>query len=94
LAFVFFVMLIVRRRFRHLFNPKLIVVGGFSALSLIFYMSALRLTYVSYIISVKRMSIVFAIALGALFFREKDLLRRLAGGAITLAGIILLALWK
>jgi len=94
LSLVFLILILVKRRTGRLFNRKLAVVGLTSALSLMFHMTALKMTYVSYMISVKRTSIVFAIVLGFIFFKEKDVVRKVAGGAIVLCGIVMLALWK
>lgn len=93
-AGVLLLMILVKRRARGLLNRRLAVVGITSSLSLMFHMTALKLTYVSYVISVKRTSIVFAIILGFIFFREKNVSRRVTGGAIVLCGIMMLVLWK
>ena len=87
-------IILEKRRTGRLFNRRLAVVGVTSALSLMFHMTALKMTYVSYIISVKRTSIVLAIILGFVFFKEKNVFRRVTGGVIVLCGIVMLVLWK
>jgi drug/metabolite transporter (DMT)-like permease len=69
------------------FKKELLVIGTLSALMISFHMIALKLVYVSYMISVKRSSMLFSIILGALFFKEKDFSKKIAGGMIMLAGI-------
>ncbi len=46
----------------------------------------------SYVVSMKRLSIVFNILLGAFFFKEKDLVQNLFAAAIMVAGAVLIAL--
>ncbi len=65
-------------------------VGIFSGLTAIFQMTAISLTHVAYVISVKRTSALFGIAWGKLFFKEAETRRRFIGGAIMLAGTILI----
>ncbi|MFH1833279.1 MAG: EamA family transporter [Candidatus Levyibacteriota bacterium] len=72
-------------------NLSLLTISLASALSLAFQMTAISLALVSYVISIKRTSILITIILGALVFREKGLKERLIGGIIMIAGIILIA---
>jgi len=67
-------------------------VGVFSGLSLLFQMIAINLTLVSYVISVKRSTILFAVMFGYLFFKEKDIRSRLLGALLMLAGILVITL--
>jgi drug/metabolite transporter (DMT)-like permease len=89
-----FTILIARGRLRGIFDFRVAIVGCCAALSLIFYVTALKMTLVSYLISVKRTSILFAIAYGVIFFGEKNLLRSIIGGVIAVAGVVILAIWK
>ena len=52
------------------------------------HMLALSLTQVAYMISVKRLSLVFGVLYGHLMFREEGLRERLAGTLLMLAGIV------
>ncbi|MFW6044597.1 MAG: EamA family transporter [Planctomycetota bacterium] len=53
---------------------------------------ALEAGLVSYVISLKRLSILMNIAIGALFFDEEDLLQNLFAGSIMVAGAALITL--
>lgn len=64
----------------------LLLLGCFAALRQISQVSALELTLTAYVISIKRLSIVIGMILGALLFREETGPARLAGAAIMVAG--------
>jgi drug/metabolite transporter (DMT)-like permease len=51
---------------------------------------ALDLTNVSYMIAVKRLSLLMGIVYGHLLFREEGLRERLAGGGLMVAGVVLI----
>jgi len=72
---------------------KFLTIGFFSALMIVTHFMALGLTQVAYMISVKRTSLLFSILYGRLLFGEKDIRARLAGGALMLAGVALIALF-
>jgi uncharacterized membrane protein len=55
-------------------------------------MSALNLTLVAYVISIKRTSAVLAVLWGMLFFGESDIRQRFIGASIMLAGLVLITL--
>lgn len=75
-------------------TPGWLLAAGFmEAVGLVCQMYALPLTLVSYVIAVKRLSIVFAVVLGALFFREPDVLFRLPGALIMVAGVFFIAVF-
>jgi uncharacterized membrane protein len=65
----------------------------FSAAALICQMTAISLTLVAYVISVKRMSIMFGVIFGALIFKEQGLRERLAGVIIMQAGVVVILLF-
>jgi drug/metabolite transporter (DMT)-like permease len=71
----------------------LLVIGMFSAAALICQMTAISLTLVAYVISVKRMSIMFGVIFGALIFKEQGLRERLAGVIIMQAGVVVILLF-
>lgn len=66
-------------------------VGGFNALSMIFYMQAIQLALVAYVVSVKRLSILFGILWGHIFFRETSIRQRFAGASLMLAGFVVIS---
>ena len=72
--------------------PRLLLIGIFSALMVITHFLALRLTEVTYMTSVKRLSLVFSVILGRVFFHEEYFTQRLVGSLIMLLGVILIIL--
>ena len=68
------------------------LVGVLASLRSIFQMAALSMALVSYVISIKRTSVVFTILLGFLLFREKGISERLLGALIMLGGVFLILL--
>lgn len=74
-------------------NIKWLVLLGFLvSLELFFHMTALQLSLASYVISLKRTSVLFSIILGAIIFKEKNIKSRLVAGLIMLAGVIIISL--
>ena len=59
---------------------------------LILQMRIIQLTLVSYVIAIKRLSIVFGVLFGYLIFKEKNIKERLAGASIMVAGAVLILL--
>lgn len=52
--------------------------------------TAYRIQIVPYIIAIKRMSIILVVLYGTLIFKEKEILRRLAGAGLMVSGAILI----
>ncbi len=71
----------------------LVLAGTLEALGLFCQMHALPLTQVSYVISVKRLSIIFAVLLGAMVLKEPDLRHRLPGAALMVIGVFFIAVF-
>ncbi|WP_428564924.1 MAG: EamA family transporter [Solidesulfovibrio sp. DCME] len=71
----------------------LAVAGLLEAVGIVCQMQALPLTQVSYVIAVKRLSIVFGVLLGAAVFREPDLRHRLPGALLMVAGVFFIAVF-
>ena len=67
--------------------------GCLEAIGLFCQMHALPLTQVSYVIAVKRLSIIFGVLLGAAVFREPDLAHRLPGAAVMVVGVFFIAVF-
>lgn len=74
-------------------NCLLWLIGFFYALTLGFQFKAYSLTQVSYVISVKRLSLLISIVYGWIFFNERNIRERLLGGILMLAGVILIAIF-
>ena len=54
---------------------------------------ALTMNLVAYVISIKRLSVLFAVLIGGLIFKENNLAKRLAGAAIMVAGMALIVIF-
>ncbi|MDH4231654.1 MAG: DMT family transporter [Nitrospirota bacterium] len=72
------------RRFRSLVLP-----GFFYALMVLTHMTAMKLTKVAYMISVKRASLLIGIIYGYIFFREKHIESRFTGALLMFIGFLL-----
>lgn len=68
-------------------------IGLCYALMAITHNLAIRLIEVSYVVSVKRTSLIFGVLYGWILFRETNLWERLLGGTVMLAGVTLIALF-
>ena len=69
----------------------LAVQGLLFAAMFIVQMEAIRRALAAYVISIKRSGAIFTVLLGALLFGEPRLRDRLAGAAVILAGVLLIA---
>lgn len=78
----------VIRQHRWELGGLLLIAAGSAAAQFLAY----GLTYVSYVIAVKRLSAVLSVLAGAYFFQEKGLRERLLGASVMVAGVILLSL--
>ena len=67
-------------------------IGFFSALTIIFQMIAISLTLVAYVISIKRVSVVFGVLWGRFFFKEIGIKERLIGALVMVLGVVLITL--
>jgi drug/metabolite transporter (DMT)-like permease len=65
--------------------------GLFEALGSLTNFLAVQETHVTYMISVKRLSLLFAVLFGWLFFKEKNAGARLLGGSVMVLGVMLIA---
>jgi len=68
-------------------------IGLSSALELPFHMYAIQLALVSYVISIKRTSIIMSVLFGYFFFKEKNIKKRLIGAAVMVVGVLLITLF-
>lgn len=74
--------------------PGLIVASGLlEAVGLLCQMHALTMTLVPYVITVKRLSVIFGVVLGALVFREPDVAHRLPGAMLMVLGVFFIAVF-
>lgn len=70
----------------------LLPVGLFTALTFIFQMTAINMTLVAYVISIKRTSVIMSVFWGYLIFKEKGLKERLFGSVLMIIGVVLITL--
>jgi uncharacterized membrane protein len=73
-------------------RPAHLLVAGLMALMIVTHFMALALVETAYMIAVKRLSILFGILLGAMFFAEGRLARNLAAGGLMVGGVALIIL--
>jgi drug/metabolite transporter (DMT)-like permease len=73
--------------------PLYLFIGGSIASLTILQPVALSMTQVSYMIAVKRTSLLFSIGYGYFMFRETRVKERLLGGAVMVAGLIVMAVF-
>jgi uncharacterized membrane protein len=71
---------------------KLVPIGFFCALTVIFQMLAVNLTLVAHVIAIKRTSTVISVLWGFLVFKEAGFKERLLGAGIMVAGVLLISL--
>lgn len=69
---------------------RMFLPGVLDGLSLICGFLAMQMTLVSYFISVKRLSVLFAILYGYVFFKETDIVSRLLGAILMLVGFVII----
>ncbi len=69
----------------------LLPIGLFTALTLLCQMTALTLTIVPYVISLKRTSAFFSVILGFIAFKERNIKSKLLGAILMVIGIFLIS---
>lgn len=69
----------------------LILFAGLSSLGQLAAMNAFSLTNASYAVAVFKLSTLFTVILGAVFFKEKNIKQRFVGASVMVAGTILMA---
>jgi drug/metabolite transporter (DMT)-like permease len=69
---------------------SLLPIGFFLALGIASQMTAIEMTLASYVISIKRTSILIGSIYGFLFFSEKDIKARLTGALVMVLGVFLI----
>jgi uncharacterized membrane protein len=74
-------------------NALWLALGGLTtALAMIAHFHAIQLVQVSYMISVKRTSLIFSVLYGGLVFKEGNIRLRLMGTCIMLSGVVVIYL--
>lgn len=67
-------------------------IGITYSLMIVFHMIAISLTKVAYMISLKRISLIFSIIYGHILFKEEKIFVRLFGGVMMFIGVVLIIL--
>lgn len=73
--------------------PLFLLIGFLFAIMVTAHFSAISLTKVSYMISVKRTSLIFSVLYGWLFFKEENIRERLLGSIVMVIGVVLITLF-
>ncbi len=71
-----------------------LLVGVAQSLAVVCHVWALSLAPTAYMIAIKRLSVLFGVLIGGLFFKEKSFGARLFGATLMVAGVFLIALAK
>lgn len=80
-----------------LFGNKFVTLmmsGFFNSLMVMTHMTAMKLTKVAYMVSVKRTSLLIGVLYGYLFFREEGIRERFLGAALMFAGFVMVVTAK
>jgi len=88
------VLLKKRKEFEKLKNDKALIMASsiFSVAAIYLQLLALKTAMVTYVLSIKRLSSVFAVVLAYVFLNEKRALYRLRGAVIMVVGAILIGI--
>lgn len=74
-------------------NTHLLFSGLIYGFMIISHLYAISLTKVAYMISIKRLSLLFSILWGYVFFRETNLKNHLIGGFLMFIGFVIITIW-
>ncbi|KHE94157.1 MAG: DMT family transporter [Candidatus Scalindua rubra] len=95
----FFFYLVISFRTKH-FHSKafsrpvlFLLIGILITIMIITHLKAISLIEVSYMVSVKRLSILFGVIYGVMFFKETNIKERLLGATVMVSGIIMITVF-
>lgn len=71
---------------------RILLAAGGTTASYTLILEALRFAPVSYVATVRQVSVLFAVAIGSLWLKERPNRARLVGAALTVAGVVLVSL--
>lgn len=71
---------------------SLLIISSFTAATFLFHFLALSLTYLAYVVAMKRMSGPMAVVFGHFFLKEPNIRTRLLGSVVMVTGVILIVL--
>jgi len=70
-----------------------VLLGALFAVAVLLHYKAISLVNVSYMLSVKRLSLIISVIYGAVIFKEKDIAYRMLGASVMLCGVLILSLY-
>ncbi len=70
-----------------------ILIGMLIAIMISTHLKAISLIEVSYMVSVKRLSILFGVIYGVMFFKETNIKERFLGATVMISGIIMISIF-
>ena len=94
-----FLFIVVSFKSKHFLSKSIsrpvpfVFIGMLIAIMIITHLKAISLIEVSYMISVKRLSILIGVIYGAMFFNETNIKERFLGAAVMVSGIILISIF-
>jgi drug/metabolite transporter (DMT)-like permease len=94
-----FLFIIVSFKCKHFLSKSIsrpapfVFIGMLIAIMIITHLKAISLIEVSYMVSVKRLSILFGILYGVMFFKETNIKERFLGATVMVSGIILISIF-
>ena len=94
-----FLFIVVSFKSKHFLSKSIsrpvpfVFIGMLIAIMIITHLKAISLIEVSYMISVKRLSILIGVIYGAMFFKETNIKERFLGAAVMVSGIILISVF-
>ena len=97
LSFFFYLVISLRtkRFYSKVFSRPVLflLIGILITIMIITHLKAISLIEVSYMVSVKRLSILFGTIYGVMFFKETNIKERLLGATVMVSGIIMIAVF-
>ena len=97
LSFIFY--LVISFRTKHFYSkafsrPVLfLLIGILITIMIITHFKAVNLVEVAYMVSVKRLSILFGVIYGVMLFRETNIKERLLGATVMVSGIVMITVF-
>ena len=94
-----FLFLVISFRTRQFFSKVIsrpvpfLLIGVLITIMMITHVKAINLVEVAYMISVKRLSILFGVIYGVTFFKETNIKERLLGATVMVSGIIMITVF-
>jgi drug/metabolite transporter (DMT)-like permease len=95
----FFLFLVISFRTKQFFSKAIsrpvpfLLIGILITIMVITHVKAISLVEASYMISVKRLSILFGVIYGVIFFKETNIKERFLGATVMVSGIIMITVF-